>query len=137
MGNFNLLIIEDDLGDLKLTKHAVKISFKDVNIVDCNSADKALTFLTAENNSLDLPDLIILDLNLPKLCGLDFLKEVKTNEKLKHIPIVIFTNSNAKKDIRSAYENYASGYFRKPSEITEIIDVITIIINYWQNSLKY
>jgi CheY-like chemotaxis protein len=78
--------------------------------------------------------LILLDLNLPKINGLNLLKHIKSSENIKKIPVVIFTTSNAEIDVNNCYENFACGYFRKPTTINEFELKINSILGYWFKS---
>ena len=130
----NILLVEDDPADQKL----VKMSFteqkvaNDLHIVD--SAHEALDYLRQrhenDNGALQ-PDLILLDLNLPGMSGKEFLKEVKSDDKLKSIPVVILTTSSSESDILDSYNLQASGYVNKPVDIGEFQEVIKQIEMYW------
>ncbi len=77
------------------------------------------------------PGIILLDLNMPKMAGLELLKIIKNNEDLKRIPVVIFTTSNGKKDIEDGYNLGATGYMVKPVEFQKYNEIIKAVYNYW------
>ncbi|HEX6545421.1 MAG TPA: response regulator, partial [Bryobacteraceae bacterium] len=77
------------------------------------------------------PDLILLDLNLPKISGHDVLARLKTNPKTRRIPIIIFTSSRADVDVRRAYDSYANAYLRKPSTLDDLISAAAQIKSFW------
>lgn len=131
---FKLVVIEDDPGDQKLIKLACNKAHSKMTIEQFFDAEEADSYLNSINSEDDLPELIILDLNLPKISGLDYLKKIKTDEKLKVIPVVVLTTSDAPHDIETAYKNGANSYFRKPLDVDELISKIKLIINYWTNS---
>jgi len=89
-----------------------------------------------ENNQNKLPDLILLDLNLPKKSGGEVLKEIKENDKLKCIPVVVLTSSNREEDLVESYKNNANCYITKPLNLDQLINVIREIIDFWLNIVK-
>lgn len=94
---------------------------------------EAMLFLRQINGHKDAPrpDLILLDLNLPKKDGREVLAEIKTDEKLRAIPVVILTTSDAEDDVAKAYQMYANCYVRKPIDLNRFIDVVKVIENFW------
>jgi two-component system response regulator len=128
-----ILLVEDDPLDVELTK-AVLTAHKMANsiyVVD-NGID-ALDFLykRGKYKAAPTPDIIFLDLNLPKMDGREVLIDLKHNEDLKSIPIVILTSSEIKKDIRLAYDNYASCYVTKPLDIDQFLNIVKTLNNFW------
>lgn len=98
----------------------------------------AMDFLNQERKFTDAtrPDLIILDLNLPKKDGREVLTDIKKNLKLKCIPVIVLTTSPSKKDIRSTYEHHANAYITKPIDLNHFIKVIKSIEKYWLNTVQ-
>ena len=130
----NILLVEDDPGDQKL----VKISLKDNRIANdlhiVNNGKEALDYLYHRGDYSDgtpRPDLILLDLNMPGMNGKEVLKQIKSDENLKAIPVVILTSSGAEKDILQGYNLQASGYVKKPPDLMEFKEVIKKIGEYW------
>lgn len=130
----NILLVEDDPGDQKL----VKISLKDNRIANdlhiVNNGKEALDYLCHRGDYSDgtpRPDLILLDLNMPGMHGKEVLKQIKSDENLKAIPVVILTSSGAEKDILQGYNLQASGYVKKPPDLMEFKEVIKKIGEYW------
>lgn len=130
---YTVLLIEDDPGDQKLIARMLNKTDYSLNIISIDDGEAAMQYLikVGESKDKDTPDLIILDLNLPKIPGLGLLKAIKSIENLKMIPVVIFTTSIAENDIKSSYLNFASGYIRKPAEINELEDIISVLTDYW------
>ncbi|MDY6892702.1 MAG: response regulator [Chloroflexota bacterium] len=129
-----ILLVEDDPADQKL----VKISLNEQKVANdlyiASNANEALGYLrkcSANGNHSTRPDLILLDLNLPGMSGKEFLKEIKSDEELRSIPVVILTTSNSENDILESYNLQASGYVNKPVDIADFQDVIKQIENYW------
>ena len=128
-----ILIVEDDPLDVLLTKEILDSQNfrKSLHIVD-NGMD-AMDFLHKKGKykSAPTPDIILLDLNLPKKDGREVLIDIKHNDKLKSIPVVILTSSEMKEDIRLAYDNYANSYVAKPLDLEQFANIIRTLNNYW------
>ena len=130
----NILLVEDDLADQKLIKASIKAQriANDLNIV--STAEEALDFLHSlckSNDGVSRPDLILLDLNMPGMGGKEFLKNIKTDEELQQIPVVILTTSNSEKDVVDSYKLQAAGYVHKPVTLEEFKQVMQDIEDYW------
>ena len=129
MKKLKILLIEDDLIErMKFTK--VVSNSTNHSIVEAGNGEDAVKIL--EDKAL--PDLIVLDLNMPKVNGIEFLKILKNNSKLQYIPIIVMSTSNYHNDIRRCYEIGASGYMIKPLRYEEYKEKITALINYWTNN---
>ncbi len=133
-----VLLVEDNPGDVRLTKEA----FKDGKIYNrlsvVGDGAEALAFLHREGRHANAPrpDLILLDLNLPKKDGRDVLAEIKAEEDLKRIPVVVLTTSNAEKDILKTYDLHANCYIIKPVDFSQFITVIKTIEDFWFSVVK-
>ncbi|MCB0653639.1 MAG: response regulator [Saprospiraceae bacterium] len=129
----NILLIEDNSGDIWLTREAFKQSNKNTNLEVVTDGVEAYNYLKKKDPYQDkpLPDLILLDLNLPKWDGRDVLEKVKTDEDLKHIPIIILTTSNAKKDVINCYKLYANCFITKPVDYESFFLIIQQIEGFW------
>lgn len=129
-----ILLVEDDPGDQKLIKKSLcnqKVG-NDIKIADC--AENALEYLEkskAGDNDFPMPDLILLDLNMPGMGGKEFLKEVKSDSALSIIPVVILTTSDSDKDILESFKLQASGYVKKPVTLVEFQKVLSDLTDYW------
>ncbi len=128
-----ILLIEDNPGDVRLTVEALKESkiINNLNVVD--DGIEALSYLQKEGIYKDKPrpDLIILDLNLPKKDGREVLGEIKSNDSLKQIPIVILTTSEVEEDIIKSYELHANCYIIKPVNMEQFIKVVKSVGDFW------
>jgi len=122
-----LLIEDDEIERLKFARVMQKNSFPHTLIATQNG-EEALAYIEKEH----LPDLIFLDLNMPKMNGLEFLKVLKTNPKLKYIPIVILSTSNNHSDLKESYEIGAAGYIVKPLKYEDYANKIKRLIAYWE-----
>ncbi|MCC5915405.1 MAG: response regulator [Balneolaceae bacterium] len=123
------MLIEDSADDAILTIRALKkLNFQNITVSD--SGREAVRYLYHENVD-DLPDLIILDLNLTIVDGLTILKRLRSEKKTRHIPVIIFSSSGEEQDIQKSYEYGANSYVRKPVDFTEFEDLALCISNYW------
>lgn len=129
----NILLVEDNPGDARLVKEAFKENKVMNELFIVEDGEKALKFLYKEGEFEDAitPDLILLDLNLPKKDGREVLKEIKTNSKLRIIPVVVLTTSKAEEDILKSYNLHANCYLTKPVDIDKFIEIVNQINNFW------
>ncbi|WKK86279.1 response regulator [Marivirga arenosa] len=133
MKNIHILLVEDNEGDIILTQEALEDS-KFINTVDvARNGKEAIDYLKrAEGYSKALePDLILLDINLPIMSGHEVLLEIKNDEKLKHIPVIMLTTSSSDTDINKAYDNHANCYISKPVDIDEFMTAVAGIEHFW------
>lgn len=133
-----ILLIEDNLGDNRLTIEIFKEAEVPNNIQTVTNGVDALEFLNQEKKfqNATRPDLIILDLNLPKKDGREVLADIKKDPKLKCIPVIVLTTSQSKKDIKSTYEHHANAYITKPIDLNHFIKVIKSIEKYWLSTVQ-
>jgi CheY-like chemotaxis protein len=129
-----ILLVEDDLADQKLTKISLRNEKIANDLYTVQTGEEGLDFLYRRGNYSDgtpQPDLILLDLNMPGMGGKEFLRQIKANEKLKQIPVVILTTSEAEKDIIDSYKLQASGYVHKPVTLEEFKEAMKKLKAYW------
>lgn len=138
MKNFRILIVEDNPADIRLTKVAIQKSEIGCQLDVVKDGVEALNFLKklGKYSKVDLPDLILLDLNLPKKNGLEVLKEIKEDEDLKRIPVVVLTISSNEEDLIKAYNLHANSYINKPLDIREFYTIVEFICLYWFKVVK-
>lgn len=122
----HILLVEDSIVDAELITEAFKDAGLRHQITTVHDGEKALSFIKMKK-----PDLILLDLNIPKKNGLEVLKELKSHEELKVIPVIVLTNSSSEDDIVKAYKNYCNAYIRKPIGFEQIIDTMKILDEFW------
>jgi len=129
-----ILLVEDSYGDVFLTKKAFSGRMK-VNITVAKDGEEAMAILRREAKHADapVPDIILLDLNLPKKDGKTVLKEVKSDDLLKVIPVIILTSSLAEQDVVRSYGLHANGYIIKPVTIEKFSEVAKSIEDFWFN----
>ncbi|MBI3330000.1 MAG: response regulator [Nitrospinae bacterium] len=128
-----ILLVEDNPGDVRLAEEALKEGKVSNNLSVVGDGTEALVFLRREGRYTDAarPDLILLDLNLPKMDGRQVLAEIKQDPHLKRIPVVILTSSAAEQDILKAYDLHANCYISKPVDLEQFIKVVKSIENFW------
>lgn len=129
----NILLIEDNPGDVRLTKEAFKESEKDTHLEVVTDGIEAIKYLRKEPPYEDKPspDLILLDLNLPKWDGREVLGVIKADEILKRIPVVVLTTSNAGVDILKSYDLHANCFINKPIDFDQFFEIIHKIEDFW------
>jgi chemotaxis family two-component system response regulator Rcp1 len=129
----NILLIEDNPGDVRLTQEAFKEGKIDIKMEVVMDGVEAIKFLRKEDSYVDkfTPDLILLDLNLPKRDGREVLKEIKADNFLKRIPVVILKTSNAEQDILKSYNLHVNCYINKPVDFDKFFDIIQKIEDFW------
>lgn len=133
-----LLLIEDNVPDIelfKITLRHLKLS-NQVNVTEVLDGELALEMMR-KMHPRELPDVVLLDLKLPKLDGKEILKEMKEDENLKHIPVIIFSSSDAYDDIQESYRRGASCYVKKASDFQQMQNKIRSMTDFWFNSVSY
>ena len=133
-----ILLVEDSPGDVRLTQEAFKNAKVHVNLHVVSDGAEAMAFLGREGKYADAPrpDLMLLDLNLPKKDGRSVLAEIKENPHLKTIPVVILTTSSAEEDILKSYRLHANCYITKPVNLEGFLKVVRSIDNFWLSVVK-
>jgi len=131
-----ILLVEDNPGDVRLIKEV----FKDAKIYNAMQiaydGEAAMEILRRNDGNTSFPDLILLDLNLPKKDGREVLREIKGDDYLKCIPVVILTTSNAEEDLIETYKMNANCYITKPVDLDQFINVVKSIENFWLSIVK-
>jgi len=134
----SILLVEDNEGDIILTLEALKEAkiYNEINVV--RDGDAALQYLNKEGEYQDAetPDLILLDINLPKMDGIEVLAKIKSNEGLMVIPVVMLTTSDSEKDIFQSYQSHANCYITKPVNFENFMEVIQTIKDFWINIVQ-
>jgi CheY-like chemotaxis protein len=133
MKMINILLIEDNEGDILLTMEAFEES-KIVNkITIIKDGKEAITFFEALTNKEEIPNLVLLDINLPKVSGHEVLMYIKNSEKFKSIPVIMLTTSSSEKDILQSYKNHVNCYITKPIDVADFMKAISKIEDFWIN----
>ena len=136
--NFKILLVEDNPADVRLTKQAIQKSELVSQLDVVKDGVEAIKFLQKfkKDSHVDRPDLILLDLNLPKKSGLEVLKEIKEDEDLRRIPVVVLTISSNEEDLLKAYNLHANCFINKPLNIKEFYIIIEFICTFWFKVVK-
>ncbi len=129
----HILLVEDNEGDILLTLDAFEESKLKTKVSVARNGQEALDFLNKKGAFSDAPrpDLILLDINIPIYNGLEVLEEIKKDENLKKIPVIMLTTSSNQRDIDRAYKNYCNSYVKKPLEMEEFMQAILKIEEFW------
>ena len=127
----NILLIEDDAIEIMKFNRVMKSLNMNHKVVEANNGEDAIRIL---KNDGDIPDIIILDLNMPKLDGKEFLQILKTDEILKYIPSIVLTTSGNLKDVKECYSIGIAGYILKPLKYEDYKERINSLLNYWINN---
>jgi len=133
-----ILIVEDNPGDVMLIRMALADAKTKCSVQVARDGMEAMAILQRQGAHAGAvrPDLIMLDLNLPKKGGWDVLKEIKLDDSLKSIPVVVLTASEADDDIRRSYQLHANCFVTKPGNLDEFMNVMTSIDNFWLTTVK-
>lgn len=133
-----VLLVEDNPGDVRLTREALKEGKVRNNLAVVENGVEALAYLRREGQyaSRTRPDLILLDLNLPRKDGREVLEEIKADASLRNIPVVVLTSSEAEQDILSAYALHANCYITKPVDLDQFVKVVKSIEDFWFTIVK-
>lgn len=131
--HFEILLIEDNLGDVRLTQEVLRDLGLDFNLRVARDGVQALSMLHRENGygSLPDPDLILLDLNLPRRDGREVLAEIKHDPDLRRIPVIVLTTSRAERDVLACYDLHANCYLHKPLEFDAFADLMRTVRDFW------
>jgi CheY-like chemotaxis protein len=132
-GPIEILLVEDNPGDVRLTQEALKEGKVYSNLHTVKDGVEAMEYLRREGKYKDVPrpDIILLDLNLPRKDGREVLEEIKRDEKLKRIPVVVLTTSKAEEDVLRTYNLHANCYVTKPVDLEKFMVVVKTIDSFW------
>jgi CheY-like chemotaxis protein len=133
-----ILLVEDNPGDVDLTREALE-SGKIKNLLHVAvNGEEAMAFLRHKGKYTDAPrpDLVLLDLNLPRMDGREVLNEIKSDDDLKRIPVVVLTSSKAEEDILKVYNLHANCYITKPIDLLQFLKVVHVIEDFWFTIVK-
>ena len=133
-----ILLVEDNPGDVRLAREALKENKVSNNLHVIEDGESAMAFLRKQGKyqNATRPDLILLDLNLPKKDGREVLAEVKADTDLKRIPVVMLTISKAEEDIIRAYDSHVNCYITKPIDLDQFIKVVRSVEDFWLTIVK-
>jgi chemotaxis family two-component system response regulator Rcp1 len=138
MRPIEILLVEDNPGDVRLTREALKEAKVRNNLAVANDGVEALAYLRREppHETATRPDLVLLDLNLPRKDGREVLAEIKADPDLRRLPVVVLTTSTAEQDILESYNLYANCYITKPVDLDQFLGIVTSIEDFWLTIVK-
>lgn len=133
-----ILLIEDNPGDIRLFQEAIKTSQYKLNLNIVRDGEQAMDFLNRKTSFVQavVPDLILLDLNLPRKSGHEVLEELKNHPLNKRIPVIVLTSSQAPEDIQAAYDKHANCYIVKPVQLSEFFHVVKTLEQFWLHQAR-
>ena len=133
MKPIHILLVEDNEGDIMLTTEAMHEARIANTISVVKDGWRALQYLEKKGEYVNAtsPDMVLLDVNLPKMNGHEVLKSIKSNEKIMHIPVIMLTTSSSERDVLMSYQNHANCYITKPVEVSDFMKVVSSIEHFW------
>ena len=138
MNSIHILLVEDNEGDIFLISEALEEGKIINNISVSKDGKEAIDFLEKKGKykNEETPDLILLDINLPKKNGHEVLEYIKTSENLKQIPVIMLTTSSSDKDVLLSYKNHANCFITKPLDVNNFLTIVSSIESFWINIVK-
>jgi two-component system, chemotaxis family, response regulator Rcp1 len=137
--SIGILLVDDNPGDIVLTKELLSETKVSNHVHVAFNGTTALQFLRKEGSCCDAPsiDLVLLDINMPVMNGLEMLKEMRSDLHLRNMPVIILTSSDAEEDIRGSYDLHANGYVVKTGELEEYYRIIRSIEDFWLTTVRF
>jgi CheY-like chemotaxis protein len=132
----SILVVEDNLADAELLIDGLRAKSNEVRVHHLRDGTEALAFLHAHNKADELPDLVLMDLNLPRLSGLDALGVLRADATLRRIPVLILTTSKSQREINRSYELGAAAVLNKPMRLADHREMIDAIDAFWLRQVK-
>jgi len=135
----NILLVEDNPGDIRLTRTAFDSALVESELHVAHDGEEALDFLNKRGEFANAirPDIILLDLNLPRMGGKELLEVLKSNAKFLMIPVIVLSTSDDERDILEAYRLQASWYITKPDEFDEYVDIVKSLNDLWLSAIQF
>jgi CheY-like chemotaxis protein len=131
MKELHILLVEDSPSDVRLIKEALKSAPVKIHLTVASDGVEAMNMLNGVEQDVVFPDLVVLDLNLPRKNGREVLAEIKQSPRLKHIPVLVMTSSSSDDDVTAAYELNANCYITKPFDLDAYVRVVQAIEDFW------
>ncbi|WP_265111354.1 response regulator [Halosolutus halophilus] len=131
--SIDILLVEDNPGDVRLTEEAFDAVSTEVTLTVTIDGDEALETLAQrrEDPPTPLPDLVLLDLNLPRMGGFEFLDTIRDDPELSNLPVLVLTSSEATEDVRESYQKCANAYLTKPTDPEEFVTIARAVEKFW------
>jgi chemotaxis family two-component system response regulator Rcp1 len=133
-----ILQVEDNEADARLTREALREGGDQVRLSTVADGEQAMAYLRRESGyeAVSTPDLVLLDLNLPRKGGLEVLEELRADPALAPIPVIVLTSSSAERDVNACYERGANAFVVKPQELDEFMDLMGLIRSFWLETAR-
>lgn len=133
--SLEILLVEDNDGDVEMTQRALRNNVPECNLSVANDGVEAMDLLhkRGQFTNAPTPQIILLDLNMPRMDGIRFLEQAKADAVLKSIPVIVFTSSQSQRDIQECYEHQASCYIVKPFDGKEFANAVQQVASFWGN----
>lgn len=133
-----VLLVEDNIGDIELVQEAFEMVKVHLDVDIARDGVEAMSYLhqRLETPQTNLPDLVLLDLNLPRKSGREVLADIRAHEKLRHIPVVVLTTSEAEQDVMKSYQIGANAYVTKPIGLEGLSKIVTLMEEFWFTIVK-
>jgi two-component system, chemotaxis family, response regulator Rcp1 len=135
-GPFEILLVEDNPADVMLIREALALFRVPFRLQTAGDGESALDLVFPHDGMRGCPDLIILDLNLPKLSGHEVLQTIKTDERTRTVPVIVMSSSDSPGDVQRAYEFHANSYVRKPGNLDDLFRIVLSIETFWFGTAK-
>lgn len=134
-----ILLVEDNPGDVRLMREAFEEVALDVRLHVVTNGEAALSFLDRRDEYDDAPrpEMVLLDLNLPKVDGLDVLETIKADEELRSIPVIVLTGSTAEEDVAESYDRHTNAYLTKPVDPDEFVSLVRTFGDFWIDQVQF
>jgi two-component system, chemotaxis family, response regulator Rcp1 len=131
-----ILLVEDNPGDVRLFKEALWETGMPHHLHSVDDGEKALNLLFDREGRATYPDVVILDINLPKLSGHEVLRAIKQDARTRTLPVIVLSSSRAKSDVQQAYESNANCYLQKPNNLEDLFRIVFAIESFWLNTAQ-
>jgi CheY-like chemotaxis protein len=132
----SILQVEDNPADVRLFKEALGESDTPYSLQTADDGEKALELIFNGYGRATRPDVIILDLNLPKLSGHEVLRAIKQNKRTRSVPVIVLSSSSARNDVQTAYDPSANCYLQKPNDLDDLFRIVSAIESFWLNTAQ-
>ncbi|WP_124978923.1 response regulator [Nonlabens xiamenensis] len=132
-GKRTLIHIEDRMEDIQLVKRVLEKQFDDVAVVSLNDSEKVMEEISNGSFLKRRPFLIVMDIKMPKITGLELLRELRSRDEYKRIPCVILSSSTHPNDLQEAYDHHVNSYVEKPKNFANLRATLVTLVNYWLN----
>lgn len=132
MNHLKIFLVEDDDDHAEIIEYSLNKIEKATLLYRANDGEKAISILDdIEDKKVEKPSLILLDINIPKVNGIEVLKAIKARPQFAFIPVIALTTSNSQRDKKLAYENHINSYLLKPADFSKFEETLTSLVNYW------